>query len=327
MSTLHIFNPEHDLALAVGKAAYSLPTEVENIKKKNALLPAIYAGSGDFILIPQSLSSFDLPSLPYYEYTTKKKLKVITPTDIPEIRDNISKIKPWGWDFPIRSFLEESGIPIKLLPSDTQLFSIRELSHRHTTIPMRKSIAEFLGSTVFNPAIELFEENEVDKFLLNHPIAYFKAPWSSSGRGLIVSDHIKPKGLREWTHGVIKKQGSVMAEPAWNRVFDFATEWIIENGKADFKGVSIFKTSSRGKYHGNVYGTQEELWRLIKENVPTFNFKLVEAQQYALEKHIARDYEGPAGIDMLSDNMGRINECVEINLRMTMGMVELIAEG
>ena len=33
-----------------------------------------------------------------------------------------------------------------------------------------------------------------------------------------------------------------------------------------------------------------------------------------------RGYVGPVGIDMLADKDGRVNPCVEINLRHTMGM-------
>lgn len=325
LKTLHVFNPEHDIAMAVDSLPYTPPAEVEKIKKSHSLLPALYADNGDFILIPSEIADEELNRLPFHDLIHPKKLKLIKKESLEEIISEIGEVKPWGWDIHVCAILSNSGLPPRFLPSIDRLQKIRKLSHRATTIPLRKSIARHSGDkTVDRPVSELCTLKEVEQFVANNPLCFLKAPWSSSGRGLIKSDHISHKGLMEWAHGVIKKQGSVIAEPAWDRVIDFATEWEIKNGKAVFIGLSVFKTSDRGKYHGNVDASQDDLLTMIKDKAPSFGPQLIEAQKKALEEVVAPHYSGPLGIDMLADSDGRINNCVEINLRLTMGYIRII---
>lgn len=342
MSKLLIFNPEHDLALAVGKGSYTPPEEVRKLKKEKSLLPALYADNGDFILVPQEVKSFPPIQSELYKVAQEKNLRLVTPEALADFFNKgekdrnvlsqdtdfslIEGILPWGWDHAVRNQLVESGVPERLMPSLSQIEDIRNLSHRRQTIPMRKEIAKYLGEELINLPKELFHEEEVEEFLSYHPIAYFKAPWSSSGRGIVVSDHITHKGLMEWAHGVIKKQGSVMVEPVWDRVIDFATEWLVEEGKPQFLGVSVFETSSRGKYHGNISSPQHDLLRIIQDKAPSFGPEIIDAQKNALCKIVSPIYKGYLGIDMLADREGRVNPCVELNLRMTMGLVEIIKE-
>lgn len=322
LKTLHIFNPEHDYALGVVQNSYTPPRQIVALGKEKSLLPALYAGNGDLILIPSDITTVYLESLPYFEIAKSKALKLVKTEDLQDWIEEISEIKPWGWDFAVRNRLIEAGVPERLLPSILQIEKIRELSHRNLTIPFREFLSHQLGEDVFNPVKELFSIEDVGKYLARCPNAFFKAPWSSSGRGIVRSTHITHKGLMEWAHGIIRRQGSLLAEPAWEKTLDFATEWMIEDREVRFIGYSVFYASSRGKYHGNENAPQSHLLRLIKEKAPKFDEKIIMAQKLAIEKFIAPHYEGPAGIDMLADKEQRINYCVEINLRMTMGMVE-----
>lgn len=322
-NTLHIFNPEHDLALGVAPSGhYTPPAEVRELKKYNSLLAAVYAADNDFILIPSDIRDDEISKLPYYSKVLEKSIRVIKKEDLKEHSAKFSDIRPWGWDLEIRKDLVNAGVDPRLLPSIRQIDSIRRLSHRRTAIKLRKHISEILQIPIKYPPVELFSLEEAKRFLEQNPISYFKAPWSSSGRGIVVSDHISEKGLMEWIHGTLKKQGSVIAEPAWSRVFDFATEWHIINGAVVFSGYSVFKTSSRGKYHGNVEADQINLERMITDMSPSFPSYL-KAQEKALAEIIAPHYEGPLGIDCFTDSEGDINPCVEINLRLTMGHVNI----
>ena len=323
IKTLFVFNPEHDLALAVGSGPYTPPAEILKLKRKMSLLPAVFAANGDFIFSYSPISEIELEASPYYPLFKEKNLKLLTKESLISHLDTINKIKPWGWDHAVVRDLKECGIANQLLPSESQLNCIRNLSHRRTTIPFRKTLSEILNEEIINPAKELFSLEEVKDFLNLNPVSFFKSPWSSSGRGIVLSTHIALKGLLEWAHGTIKKQGSVIAEPAWERVMDFATEWEIIEKEPVFKGYSIFKTSSRGKYHGNVCYPQTELLNLIRKASPKFSLEIIEAQKIALETHISPYYEGPLGIDMLADKNGNINNCVELNLRYTMGHIFL----
>lgn len=326
IKTLFVFNPEHDLALAVGTGPYTPPTEVVKLRKKLSLLPLVYAGNSDFILLSPEVSKEEAESLDFFPIVKEKNITLIPSNELSSFSSQIERVVPWGWDHAIRRQLVDNGISPDILPDASDIDKIRELSHRRTTIPFRQTIAEFLGEDVLNLPQELFSTDEVESFLNDNPFSYFKAPWSSSGRGIVVSDHISHKGLMEWAHGILRRQGSIIAEPSWNRVFDFATEWFISKGIPEFLGFSVFQTSSRGKYHGNIMASQDDLLKLIKEKNPSFGIEIINSQRHALLTHIAPCYEGPLGIDMLGDSFGNINPCVEINLRMTMGHLSILSK-
>ena len=68
----------------------------------------------------------------------------------------------------------------------------------------------------------------------------------------------------------------------------------------------------------------EELHQLLIESYPALD-EVVDDVLKALDAIIAPHYDGPLGIDMMlyRDEHGEIalNPCVEVNLRMTMGMI------
>lgn len=320
---LHIFNPEHDFALAVGSATYTSPSKVNKLRENLALLPAVIAGNSDFILIPDSLDNASLENLTYYNLAVKKNLRMIHLKDIWKIEKDINEIKPWGWNHVLKNSLLKAGIDSHILPSDTELDYIRNLSHRRITIPFSLKVYEILNQPTNYLPKEIFSLQEVEEFLRIYPLSFFKAPWSSSGRGITLSSHISHKGLLEWCHGILRKQGSIIAEPAWDKKMDFASEWWISNGKAEYIGPSVFEASTRGKYHGNVDADILSLNKMIIEKVPNFN-DIIEAQQAVLQSLIAPFYSGPIGVDMLVDKDNNVNCCVEINLRLTMGLIQLL---
>lgn len=321
--TLFIFNPEHDLALAVGRGPYTPPAQVVKLRNEKSLLSATYADVGDFILIPDDVAKI-VPSLQDYSKCIEKSITPVALSNLALISGKYNKIIPWGWDHHIRRVLLENGADSHLLPSEERIDKIRELSHRRISIDFRKKLAESLNEEFYLPPQELFSIEKVEEFLIKFPIAYLKAPWSSSGRGIIVSNHISKKGLLEWCNGILRRQGSIIAEPAWDRVFDFASEWVIKDNNAIFLGYSVFKTSQRGKYHENMVGNQVMIYEKIIENVPSFGPSIITAQKNLIEFFFGEHYEGYLGIDMFSDSENRINPCVEINLRLTMGHIPIL---
>lgn len=111
-----------------------------------------------------------------------------------------------------------------------------------------------------------------------------------------------------------------MAERPWDRTLDFASEWeMTADGEAIFKGLSVFETNESGRYSHNISDSTAALLARIRHIAPTVDDNLFQAQSRALAKML-RGYVGPVGIDMLADKDGRVNPCVEINLRHTMGM-------
>lgn len=295
-------------------------------KREMQLFPATFAKKGDYIVVDEAVES---NSNPYYEATAGKSLTIVTLKELPAAiaglgRENV-EFRPWGWNHSLLHKMLDAGIPVSLLKTEAEIDKLRELSHRRTAIVMQRSLSQSLAGVNVAVATECSDVETAMKFLHQEGDAYFKMPWSSSGRGVIHAADMSHDKVEEWISGAIRKQGSVLAEKAFKRSGDFATEWECKNGAARFLGLSLFKTSPTGRYSGNVEASQETIWNTLCRLSPLWNDSVIEAQKRALDEIIAPYYTGPAGIDMLSTDDGRLNPLVEINLRQTMGMAAICA--
>lgn len=313
MNKILIFNPDTDYALASGSPYYTPPKSVRQLTERMEMFPLTYAEPGDIALPYSEIDNIvdkagGIKNLTHY------------------------KIEPWGWNPLIRRQLIDAGVPDSMLPSAEKINSLRLLSHRRTTIEANRLINYYLKvSGVENRHFSPFpiEFDNVDTLLnLYHATgqqaAFIKAPWSSSGRGILYTPDCTDTQISEWTRGIIRRQGSVMYETAANKAMDFATEWIIEETDARFIGMSMFEASARGKYHRNLSLPQEALLYRIRKNAPDFDDRFIEAQRLMLRKLVVSKYQGPLGIDMLVETSGAIRACIEINMRMTMGHAALM---
>ncbi len=148
-----------------------------------------------------------------------------------------------------------------------------------------------------------------------------KAPWSSSGRGVInTAADMTPVLVEQWCRGIIRRQGSVMGETGADRIADFATEWRISTGEAHFLGLSSFSTSNRGKYISNVAISQEEMKSRF-DSISSITIEKVISIQKSILEDVLKGYEGLCGVDMLIERGGKLRPFVELNLRRTMGML------
>lgn len=353
MAVIHIFNPETDYSLASFSPYYTPPASVIALRRDRAFLPATYALEGDYILTLDTLPTpSDFPS----------GLNHIQLSDLQSLFDNENnadsnsslKIQPWGWNPALKHTLLQSGVPESFLPSDSFLANLRKISHRATTIPFVKEFISTLRSngnytvltndnttSQYLPPLSKIAEilpviftkaDEALQWLRSVQAvgkeAFFKAPWSSSGRGILFTDELDAdRHISPWLSGIIRRQGCVIGEEAASKLIDFATEWhIVESDKgpdAQFVGLSLFEASRRGKYHANYDGDQSQIKAILKEKGVELTPGLLNAQKYALEK-LCRSYRGYCGIDMLADTNGVIYPCIEINWRMTMGIIPLI---
>lgn len=326
MSRLHIFNPDTDYALASDSPYYTAPAHVVSLRKENALLPALYADKGDAIIIMDRILQ-PIDTLRFHDVVSRKAITVLTPEEASEDTHLLTSYipEPWGWNRQIRRWLLElsAGRSMPGMPSEEDITNLRNLSHRRTTIAFFRELSGFLDPEIEIPQEITLAEDGISAFHLTHRL-FFKAPWSSSGRGVILTDDLEEKHVAPWLRGIIRRQGSVMMEKAYDRKLDFATEWVCRDNKARFIGYSVFNVSRRGKYQYNRTGSQQELLKVIETSTDRWNPDIFSLQQKAIEKIIAPYYSGPLGIDMLVTDSGAINPCVEINLRHTMGMIELL---
>ena len=294
----HIFNPETDYALALNRLQYTPPKQIVSLRRQLAALPALWAREGEAILmVDPPLAS------PYLDLAAERGIKVI-PVD----KVCGYEVCPWGWNSAIAHTLRKSGAGG--VPDDSSLASIRQLAHRRNT--------RLFHDGDDSPE-ELTSVEEAGEWIERHPDCYLKAPWSSSGRGVIHSTSMSREGILKWCGGIINRQGSVMGERGWNRALDFATEWECSGGEAIFTGFSIFKTSVEGRYLGNISASQTTLKHIIQSEAD-WSDELLAHQKRVLDTHFAPNYSGPLGIDMLADRNRRVNICVEVNMRRTMGM-------
>lgn len=331
---VHIFNPETDYALGCKMGNYNPPASVVRLRKSMALFPATYAQPGDAILLLDDLIDYELSESNYTDTLKQKGIRIIKPHDkIQEIVDfsNISladrtEIMPWGWNHSLRNQLLRRGIPPEFLKSEQEIEKIRCLAHRNRTIPFLEGISKYLLNLDVRLPEEFSNVSDAMAYAGDNPGCYFKMPWSSSGRGVICSTGMSVQKLKEWLSGAIARQGSVMGEYGYDRTADFATEWMCKKGKTEFIGLSWFDTSSNGKYIGNQRLSQEKIRQKIEATSNQFGEDLIAAQKGTIDKLISPYYEGPLGIDMLADKQGTINPCVEINLRMTMGMATILSQ-
>lgn len=301
MPSLHIFNADHDYALGSGSISYTPPRQVYDMMHRLAGLPTLWAEDADCIAAP------DAKSLAAIDWL------------------KIDSIKPWGWNLPLRRLLLRAGAPALLLPSEADIATLRDLSHRRTSILLNRHLQTSGINGIDSDSMprELTDADECMKILADVPQSYFKAPWSSSGRGVLRCDGMALPDVRRWIEGIIRRQGSVMHETEATRRLDCASLWVCSEGEARYLGLSIFHTSFRGKYHGNICAPQSMLEERFAEVCDVPLHSILKAQKKALSEIIAPHYSGPAGIDMIVTDTRLLRPCIEINLRTTMGHVAM----
>jgi hypothetical protein len=155
-----------------------------------------------------------------------------------------------------------------------------------------------------------------------------KAPYSSSGRGLLwLPQSAITRTERQILHGHLKKQGSVAIEKVLDKRLDFAMEFSCKNKCVTYEGLSLFYTNDKGAYQGNFIGNQQ----YIEEKIGCFiSLSLLDEVKtlliHFLEEHVAPVYEGYVGVDMLiyeQNGTFELQPCIEINLRNNMGVLAL----
>lgn len=334
--TIRIFNPDHDLALAADKERFSVPHAGRKIRSDLSFLPALWADDGDVVVVEDIDAAESIYAK--LKHVERKRVEFVTLAQIPAvIRDESAaangsnaaiKFDVWGWDKYLRFQLLQSGVDAKLLPSDAQLATIRELSNRKITTKALQMLREGVENETCGESIYC-ENTEMLHRIIKHDEAYsqcvVKAPWSSSGRGVryLGDESTRTENTWNWISNTIDQQSGIMVEPFYNKVKDFGMEFLATDHGIEYLGLSCFKTQN-GAYTGNVLGTEEEKMSMLSRFVS--KELLLNIINKVTTKLDLRDYRGPFGIDMMivaKDSGFLLHPCVEINLRRTMGHVAL----
>ncbi|HRX12781.1 MAG TPA: hypothetical protein P5210_14065, partial [Draconibacterium sp.] len=251
-----------------------------------------------------------------------------------------NKLLPWGWSPASHKLLS----PLKKsCTSEFQNSPVYNWLPGHRDITSRKFALEILTRlqlTLKNDFILPAEnkpricttQNDFEDAIKQWGKVMIKAPWSSSGRGLqpITKTPVHPK-VWEKVLGVVKEQGFALAEPLLNKVLDLALLFEIKKGKVNHLGNSYFYTNSKGQYEGNyLNGFPGTIDNAVLEFADYMVGKIRQPIINAIENsEMATFHEGYFGVDTLvySDkNKLRINPCLEINVRYTMGLLALRLE-
>ncbi len=318
---MHIFNPWHDLALANFSANYTPPASAMKMADDLALLPVWYGGGDAVIAEGEANRSF---------WDAVKGVLPVSAEMIPfpeiALRQN-EKIIPWGWDPMLRKKMIALGAVEHQLPSMEELERLKEYANRKNAVRLLREIKKeeknFCGESHYFTRLE-----ELLAFLQSMPgDKILKMPVSGSGKGLIwILGEITDKQT-DWCRRVIREQGGVVAEPVLRKVKDFAMEFYLQGGTVQFAGYSLFRSAASGAYAGNELLSDMEILERLATYCPT---DLLHGLRESLLQKLTLFfplYTGYAGVDMMvceTDEGYRIQPCVEVNMRMNMGMVARI---
>lgn len=315
---LHIFNPEHDMALATNLANFTAPHAGRAMRHDLGYIPALWADDGDMVLVDDVESAVaHARHLKGYAHD----VLFVAPDDLRGRSSELTPV-PWGWDRALCHELKRMGIKADKMPTERQLDGIRAISNRNwAATELLPRLLEQVADTVG----EAHALTSMDELVRQQPPYVLKAPWSSSGRGVRYVEQLTPQ-LRQWAAHVIDRQGSVMIEPYYKRVADLALEFNADDEGVSFQGLSVFKTL-HGAYLGNVLASEQEKRDMMAKYIP---LRLIDEACRTLTDLLTPAlkgiYEGPLGVDMMivSTSEGlKLHPCVELNLRRTMGFVAL----
>ena len=286
---LLVFNPENDMALASGLSGYTAPEAIERYSRSQWMLPRLWAGEDDLV------------------WDWKQDLS----------DKNITEVVPWGWSKALVYRLSKAGVRREVMPSDAMLDGLRTLSSRVFTSKLQRELGLDVAVCKTWEEVEIFERRVGP--------AVMKAPWSSSGKGLMM---VSSPTARGWMQNTVAREGAVVCERWMDRVQDFALEFTVEeSGAVRYEGLSVFRTSPSGRYVAHDFVTPEDQRAALMQWVSE-----EEVHRWCVwwQKRLEADdirafsYVGPMGVDMLVGADGKINPCVELNWRMTMGHVALL---
>ena len=320
--TLHIFNPDHDLALASGLENFTAPHAGRQLRHDLGWLPVLWAKPDDIVLVDNEEEAKRALKRISGKLAVKPQATFAAADSIPH---DLAEISPWGWNAALRHQLLRWGVNADLLPAKNAMVCMRELSHRRTSAQLLKCLTA--KERTVGTVLEITTWEDLHNYISHNGKVVLKAPWSSSGRGVRFVEGQLTASMEGWVKNILNSQVSVMAEPYYNKVKDFGMEFeALPDGTIRYIGLSLFHTMN-GAYTGNILATEERKQEMMSHYLQQ---PLLEEIRNAICKELSPvfkgKYAGPFGIDMMivaAEDGFMLHPCVEINLRRTMGHVAL----
>ena len=305
MAHLLLFNPSHEMALASDAGNYTPPKQIQRMEADLSMLPSLWADDSDLILMPEGVCD-------------RNGVRVaLDPSAVPI---------PWGWNRSVRNRFLRLGVDERLVPSVGELDAWRAFSSRRWSASYNARLYEQTGRTpwLVDNCMAFCEDGDaLTEWSSVCPGCPFilKSEYSSSGRGnRVVGGNV--------TRPSLTVRNMVVDRFYNNKVLDFAMEFEVTAESVRYLGLSVFKTTSEGKYLYNLMASQSELTMMVQSLMPSdcgdVLDGLANVHTDLLTNSLLGNYRGIVGIDMMVVEGGRIHPCVEINLRMNMGVVAMM---
>lgn len=321
---LFVFNPENDLALANNQWNFIAPASARKMRQDLETLPVWWTSTDDRVWVSRN---------PEHHYF--KSLKLEDRFTVFPGEDSVSQVAPWGWSPLLAAQLRQAGVDASLLPDEAGMNTLREYSGRAYAVSVLEQLRaaasahpkwadSLCGRSFFCTSI-----GQIEELFRQYPHTILKALWSGSGKGLRLGTSSLEAPLTGWCSRLIREQGGVVVEPLYNKVCDLACEFYSDGqGHVYYEGLSLFTTTHQCAYSGNRVAKEVEKEDALSEWLDLRLLDWVSCELiHILQSGPARTYTGPLGVDMMvcrsDDGAFLLHPCVEINLRMTMGMVAL----
>lgn len=313
---LFIFNPDCELAIADGGVYYMPPANIRKMEDDLAFLPAWIAGEGDFVLVRE------LPDEDFQKCVAGSlNLNVAAVSGQMLGQYDGLRGEPWGRSPRVCHWMAGKGLGEEWVECQKEWYS------RKTAMEgLRRLLLMFPGLDPRMLPCICLSIDDLEKNM-KEGLYIVKAPWSSSGKGLLTLHGTVGNREREWLRGMFRKQGYLMLERKWDKVKDFAMEFHAGATGIKFIGWSDFMIGKRGEYRGNYIGSQESIVQRLLLYLDKRFLLSLKAGMIEMLQGLIPSYRGYFGVDMMIwlDENGnyRLHPCVEINLRYNMGIVAL----
>lgn len=331
---LYVFNPDADMALGNNEENYMAPAAIRRMAEDLALLPVWYAPPGSGVLAP---SAYNADYLEQMHRLFRLDVQLVTEPELPDCTD--VQVMPWGWNPAIRKRMLKGGVAESLLPSAGDLSRYRRLASRANVRRLYAcgveggNVPYRCGGEGILVTADGFAGRERE--LVADRLSRWqergcvcKSLWSGSGKGLCWCRQEATERVVDWCCRALRTDGAFWLEPIYNKVEDFAMEFYADGrGGVRFAGYSRFATDGKGAYRGNLLAADAQVEEWIQAYIPLEAFfHLRESVRKGLGAMLGADYTGFLGVDMMvcrqeEGHPYAVNPCVEINLRMNMGIV------
>ena len=209
---LHIFNPEHDIALAADMERFTAPHAGRQMRASLGFLPAFWAEHGDLVLVDDVEAAAEAVR---HMKAFARDVRFVSTADLSHIdASEIEDVEPWGWDKTLCFQLTKANMALqRLLPDADRLARIRQISSRQFAAEHLLPALTAMDSRLIGESRYCSSTEEVDRLLRDNGRSVIKSPWSCSGRGVrYVGAELDEHG-RGWLRNVMAQQGGVTVEP------------------------------------------------------------------------------------------------------------------